>query len=426
FFNPEKDPFVVSKLKNSAMTPAGELDAAVDRDCFADTLESPRKFGAELELTIVDKKNSDPMPIAKDVIAKLPTDIREQFHLEHLWTDIEIVTKPHVSVSSFRDELEHLLGQLHNVLDQRGASLLWSGTHPNLGYQRQPHSTNIRNQHNVRRLADPSGLATKGLHFHFEASKNEAVPIINNIQTFFPLLVALSANSPVIEGNDTGFRSKRVSTWSSCMGVCGLTGPFDGWDDFESQIRDLKNAKRIDSMKDNYAFVRPTRFGTIEIRCCDTPMNVNQVISLLAVTRTLVEAICDGQFDNLKRRRDFLRAELHEAAQHGPEARLTNHRNELVSPQQWLDRLVYDIQPTAMTIGTDLAIRLAPQYLATNGSTEQLARYRRLLRNRQNEAVVTIPANRGRSDNWEIDWITAATSSAVTAALLMLLARIII
>ena len=395
----------------------------VDQGNFANELDWPRKMGVEIELFIVDAETGQPLAIGPEIVARVDDGAKQQVRLENLACQIELVSRPHSNLSDLRADLAALVDEVAGIALTMGAKLLWSGSHPRLDYETQVQTESTRSAHNRRRLGGAiEALGMCGIHFHVEVTQDEAIRVVDGLQTFLPLLVALTANSPIKGGRNSGFRSKRASNWNGQVGVSGFSGPYHDWGSFKRQMANFKNARRIETPKDNYSFVRPTTLGTVEVRCCDTPMNLDQVIAVGALVKTLVEAIANGDL-KVKRTRDFLAVEFHEAALRGPEGNLTNHCGELVSPVQWLNRLASELQLTAMMIDTDLALRLAPSYLLVNGSTEQLAKFEREEQRRAEEVLVLpvsakpAPASPGR-----LGWSLAAAA----AALVLLLAQVVV
>ncbi|MEM7479086.1 MAG: hypothetical protein AAF483_29225, partial [Planctomycetota bacterium] len=49
--------------------------------------------------------------------------------------------------------------------------------------------------------------------------------------------------------------------------------------------------------------------------------------------------------------------------------------SNLGTPMQWLQRLIYDLEPIATQLGTDSALALATSVLETNGAELQLAEW---------------------------------------------------
>jgi len=364
----------ISQATSSTISPdCVELNTL--QSAFAETSE--RMIGVEIELFIVDRKTEAPRQLFQKIRGALPEEIRKHITGEHLTSQLEVVSDPCKSLRELRDHLQHILMYVEKVAARFDAKLMWSGSHPTLNYDPSMVTDNARSAHNQRRFGPLTRqLATCGVHFHIGVGRDEVIPVIDGLQAYLPLLVALTANSPIMDGRDTGRRSQRAAIWCSGFPVCGFSGPFGDWDRFNQRVSQLQSAKRIETPKDIFDFVRPTRFSTVEVRCCDTPADLDQVVAVAGLVQALVESLTRGKnvFD---RDRDILRAELHEASSRGPEAKLTDVRGDLVSPQQFLTRLVYDLHPIAHELGTDLALRLAAAVLADNGSTRQLQAFQR-------------------------------------------------
>jgi carboxylate-amine ligase len=340
-----------------------------------------RSIGAELELYLVDRRTKAPLPLCGKIRDAMPNELRSQIHEEHMACQVELVSKPATTLRDLRDDLNNLLVHVNRAAAKYGAELLFAGAHPTLRYSEQQLIDNARTQSNIRRLGGLSRqLATAGLHVHIAATADEAMVIRDGLETYLPLLVAMASNSPIWEGEYSGRRSQRAAIWSSGFSVCGLAGRQESWGRYLSRYdRMIKNG-RIEGPKDLFDLVRVSGFGTIECRACDCPLDIDHVIALAAITWTLAEAMVTPTSllrHPLDGDTSALRTELHEAAQRGPEARLTNHCGDLVSPVQYAHRLAYDLQPIATRLGTDLAMRLAPAVLADNGSTRQLGIWKR-------------------------------------------------
>ena len=412
-----------TKISSADLSTVALPNQPVNQRDFPNQLDGPRKMGVEIELFNVDIESEQPMAIGPEIVARVHGGAKQQVRLENLACQIELVSRPHSNLSDLRADLEALIEEVSGIARAMGAKLLWSGNHPQLAYEEQVKTECARSIHNRRRLGGAiEALGMCGVHFHVETTKDEAIRVVDELQTFLPLLVALAANSPIDKGRNSGFRSKRASDWNGQVGVSGFSGPYRDWGGFNRQMANFIDARRIETPKDNYSFVRPTTLGTVEVRCCDTPMNLDQVIAVATLVKTLVEAIAMGDL-NVERTRDCLEAEFHEAALRGPKANLMNHRGELMSPIQWLNQLSSELQLTAMMIGTDWALRLAPSYLLVNGSTEQLAKFEREEQRRAEEVLVLpvsakpAPASPGR-----LGWSLAAAA----AALVLLVAQVVV
>lgn len=366
-----------------------------------------RKIGVEIELYLVDVITEAPLPLFEKVYQSLPESVREHIAGEHLNCQIEIVSSPHSSLRELRDELQSYIDAVTKVLHRFGAKLMWSGMHPNLAYCDELVVDNARTAHNRRRFgALTSQLQTCGVHFHVGTTRDEVISVVDRMQDYIPLLVALATNSPIMSNSTTGRRSQRAAIWASGFPVCGLSGRFGNWENFNARNAMLVAAGRIEAPKDLYDFVRPTRFSTVEVRCCDLPADLDQVIALAAVVQSLVCYLANRD-DHEARPSDFLRAELFEASMRGPEARLSDLQGQLVSPQQFLGQLVNELEPTAVKLGTDLALRMAPAVLSDNGSTRQLSAFQRA----STRPTLHVISEGNRRDAWRpiVGFATAAS-----------------
>ena len=306
-------------------------------------------FGSELEFFIVDRKTGEPVNLFQVIRDALPESQQEHVQGEHLGCQLEYASPKCRTPQEFRDHIEQFLQAAQKAAGKHGAQLIWKAMHPTWRFDRKMVRHTARCRSNSRRLGPlERQLSSCGQHVHVKVSRGNAIKVVDRIQRFVPLLVALSANSPICEGRDTGRCSQRGHIWANGFAVSGICGPYRDWDGFNQHTRRLEAAGRIKSPKDLCYFVRPTTHGTVEVRCCDMPANPNQAVALAALIHTLVFALSEDKLQATQALdREFLRAELHEAITKGPEARLTNLYGNLVFPLQFLKQLYYELEPAA-------------------------------------------------------------------------------
>ena len=73
----------------------------------------------------------------------------------------------------------------------------------------------------------------------------EAVYVANGLRPYIPLLIALSANSPLWRGEPTGLMSSRVPIFRAFPRV-GLPPRFEDWADFDRRVGILSDSGVID------------------------------------------------------------------------------------------------------------------------------------------------------------------------------------
>ncbi len=85
-----------------------------------------------------------------------------------------------------------------------------------------------------------------------------------------PLLLAISANSPFLDGLDTGLQSARTQSFTKSFPRCGVPDAFGGWPAYREYIEFLVRTRSIVEFTQVWWSVRPHfSFGTVEVRICD-------------------------------------------------------------------------------------------------------------------------------------------------------------
>src|SRR6478752_6614612 len=111
---------------------------------------------------------------------------------------------------------------------------------------------------------------TCGMHVHTEVSSDaEGVAVIDRIAPWLPALLALSSNSPFVDGRDSGYASWRAQVWSRWPSA-GPTEAFGSLEGYREVCRTMlaSGAARDDGMlyfDARLAVAHPT----VEIRVCD-------------------------------------------------------------------------------------------------------------------------------------------------------------
>ena len=146
---------------------------------------------------------------------------------------------------------------------------------------------------------------------------------------------------------------------------------FGNWETFNQHIDRLLQSGRVECQKDLYYFVRPTRFGTIEIRCCDLPLNIDSVIALATLIQVLVVYL--QEHPNERSAADLLHCDLVDAIANGPHATLQTPYGKACSATDFLESLVDRLRPTARKLGSQAELERIPSALSINGAELQIA-----------------------------------------------------
>jgi carboxylate-amine ligase len=161
-----------------------------------------------------------------------------------------------------------------------------TGTHPWSDYREQ---RNIDTEH-YRRVVD--GLRyvarrnnTFSLHVHAGVrGADRAVKVCDRLRPVLPLLLAISANSPYVDGRDSGLHTARTQTFTKSFPRCGVPDAFGSWTAFREYLDFLVRTDSIVEYTQVWWSIRPhLSFGTVEVRICDAQATAGESEGLAAL-----------------------------------------------------------------------------------------------------------------------------------------------
>ncbi len=247
-----------------------DLDQAVETFAAA----SDMTVGIEEEFSILDPVSLDLAPRFEELRALSLEDevLHDSITGELISSEIEII-------SGVGDDLAHALERqrerrraLFALAGAHRAALGATGTHPWADYREQP----IIDTEHYRRVED--GLRyvawrnnTFSLHVHLGVRDlDRAIKVCDRLRPVLPLLLAISANSPFLDGRDSGLHSARTQSFTKSFPRCGVPDAFGSWAAYRDYIEFLKRTNSIVEFTQVWWSVRPHfSFGTVEVRICD-------------------------------------------------------------------------------------------------------------------------------------------------------------
>lgn len=250
-------------------------------------------LGVEIELQLVDAETGALRSAIEQVLAELPEGLKDQIKPELMQCYLEINTGVCRTVREAGNDLRDKLAKLERVTDKLGLRLLWAGTHPFSSWRDQEITPNERYFRLVELMQDVARrLVTFGLHVHVGVeSGDKAVMICDRLLRHLPLLLALSSNSPFWEGRATGLHSNRANIMQG-LPTAGLPGRMRNYSEYVWLINHLVATGFINTIREIWWDIRPHHnFGTVEVRVCDMPADLGQVLSLTALIQCLVVAL---------------------------------------------------------------------------------------------------------------------------------------
>jgi glutamate---cysteine ligase / carboxylate-amine ligase len=162
--------------------------------------------------------------------------------------------------------------RLFRLAADRGALLAATGTHPLSDYREQ----HIIDTEHYRRVEE--GLKyvawrnnSFGLHVHMGIRGAErAVRVCDRLRPVLPELLAVSANSPFLDGRNSGLHSVRSQIFTRSFPRCGVPDVLGSWTAYADYVDFLVRTNSIVEQTQIWWSVRPHHtFGTVEFRICD-------------------------------------------------------------------------------------------------------------------------------------------------------------
>jgi carboxylate-amine ligase len=280
-------------------------------------------MGVEEEFYLVDAAG-ELVPEAAGTVGDADDDV--DLKPELLRSQVESGSGVRRDHASLLADLADLRARLSDGARTHGARLLASGTVINQPGDPQKVALGRR----YRRIAEHVGrfvvdATTCGCHVHIGVDSREiAVQVSNHLRPWLPALLALSANSPIHYGTDTGYASARYLLW----GRWPTAGPppyLESEDHYEQIIRGLLDAGAALDRKMLYWDIRPSEHQpTIEIRVADATGTVAEATVVAVLVRTLVAEALERIDRGVRAERlphEVLRANLWRAARDGLEGR---------------------------------------------------------------------------------------------------------
>ncbi len=336
-------------------------------------------IGVELELQLIDAETLALSNSIERVLEKLPPELVGFIKPELMQCYLEINTTVCRNVREVRNDLKQKLALLETVTDSLGIRLYWAATHPFSSWRDQQITVNDRYFRLVEMMQDVARrLVTFGLHVHVGVeSGDKAVMICDRMLRHLPLLLALSVNSPFWEGRNTGLRSNR-SIIMQGLPTAGLPRQMRNWSEYTWLVNHLIDTGFINTIREIWWDIRPhTNFGTVEIRVCDMPPNLEQVLAITALIQCLVEALSeeiDGGTYQSEYHPMMVEQNKWRATRFGADARLvSSDRYHQHSVQEMLDHLIELLLPVAARLDCVQELKSAHNLPTNTGAAQQLA-----------------------------------------------------
>jgi carboxylate-amine ligase len=261
----------------------------------------PFTVGIEEELMICDAESLELSQSIEEVLAVVPEDIRGYVKPELMQSVLEVATLPCRNVAEAGEQLRDLRRVVRRVAGEKGLAIGAAGTHPNALYEDQ----RIVERPRYQELAAELGWIAKrelifGTHIHIGVDDAEkAIYVADGIRGYLPLLLGMSANSPLWRGMQTGMMSSRTPVFRGFPRV-GIPPYYGNWEIYSHRVELMMRGGAIEDYTFLWWDVRPhPNLGTIEVRVFDQQTRVEHTIGFAALVQSLVHRLA-GSYDDGK------------------------------------------------------------------------------------------------------------------------------
>jgi carboxylate-amine ligase len=277
-------------------------------------------IGVELELQILDAETLELKSLGHEILKMVPDSKTERIKPEFIQSMVEINTGICSSVAEVEKDLKETYTMLNEITESSGAVLYAASLHPFSKIKDQVVADHPRYKRIMNELQIVGRrFISQGLHVHIGVDDEEKViQVNNNMRIYLPILLALTTSSPFFEGADTGLMSYRSKLFES-LPLAGMPDYLDDWEEFNVLVNLLNKSGIIESVKDIWWDVRPhPDFGTVEVRICDLPCSMRDILAITALIQALVLALAE-QFENPEPHSQILRSNKWQATRYGLE-----------------------------------------------------------------------------------------------------------
>jgi carboxylate-amine ligase len=258
---------------------------------------NPRSVGVEEELLLVEPDTGRPRAVAGTVLqearrtaeAGLAGPDADSLELELQQQQLETNSQPCHSLSELRREVHRCRAIAAAAAARAGAQVAALATSPVLVEPELVPSARYR------RMSEAFGLTaheqlTCGCHVHVEiASDEEGVAVLDRTGPWLATLLALTANSPFWQGQDSSHASFRYQAWGRWP-TSGPTEPFGSAQRYHQTLQQMERSGTLLDTGMVYFDARlSAHYPTIEIRIADVCLQADDAVLLAALARALVE-----------------------------------------------------------------------------------------------------------------------------------------
>jgi carboxylate-amine ligase len=317
---------------------------------------TPWSVGVEEELMVLDAESLALTPRAAELIEasealELPGILKSELFASALELNCGVCA----SVPEAHEALAELRRAAAELAEERGLRLAAAGTHP---FSR-PKDQEIVPEDRYKEFVAYAGVSARrqgvsGLHVHVGMPSSEACfHALEAVLPWLPVLLAISANSPYLAGEQTGMASNRAEVLAQ-LPRSGAPPAFRSYEDWEAFVDRFVRLGMAAEYTRFWWDIRPhPSFGTLEVRMPDQPTS----LALTAAFAALLQALCENVLEREAPPHDCAGRGLYQqnrwaAARFGPRAELFHPDGESVGKaSELVTELIELVRPNAQRLG---------------------------------------------------------------------------
>jgi len=339
--------------------------------------------GIEEEYLVVDRQS-------RDLIRRPPAEMWDRLGEvlgskvtpELLKAQIEVGTKVCSNLAEARNDLAGMRRDLSSVVDEYGAAIIASSTHPFANWAQQETTEEPRY---MRIAADYQQVARQlvvcGMHVHVGVEDPHLrIDLMNQVRYMLPHLLALSASSPFWDGAPTGLLAYRLVIFQN-LPRTGMPEEFASWGEYERFVEILVGAGLIEDATKLWWDIRPSaRYPTLEMRISDVCTRLDDAITVAALYQCLLGYLYRLRRSNRRWRvysPGIIEENVWRAQRYGADGDLVDFgRGELVPMADLIEELIEMTAPDAAELDVCDEVAAARDIVANGTSAHrQLATY---------------------------------------------------
>jgi carboxylate-amine ligase len=308
----------------------------------------PYTVGIEEEVMLLDPATWELAQRGDEVLARASPELAGRCAAETHEAALELRTGPHATVRDAIAELRELRSLLVRDLAALGMAAASFGAYPGPVGEPTRVSPSSRYQVIYRTTRDLARREpTFALHVHVGVpDPQRAIRLVNQLRAHLPLLLGLSASSPLLRGRATGLASNRTILFQGFPRT-GIPRRFDSYRDWVATVDLLLRSGAIPEPTFMWWDVRPQpRLGTVEVRIMDAQPRLASTAALTALVQSIARLELEQGFASPKlvAAQEVLAENRFIAARDATAAELVDPVNATMVP---LPRLLEDVLAAA-------------------------------------------------------------------------------